>query len=102
MAQRQLKGQLVACRQYVLTYCSNTLPLANREHFQLIAFTESAALCRHVVSSITSAQNLINFQPFQSICHYFDEPIDETNQELVKTYCNRMCDVGVLGWKPIS
>lgn len=31
----------------------------------------------------------------QSICRYFDEPIDDTNEELVKTYCNRMCDVRV-------
>ncbi|KAF9046112.1 P-loop containing nucleoside triphosphate hydrolase protein, partial [Panaeolus papilionaceus] len=42
----------------------------------LIQFAESSKLCRHV-----------------SICRYFGEPIDETNEELLKIYCNKMCDV---------
>ncbi|KDR82966.1 hypothetical protein GALMADRAFT_220967 [Galerina marginata CBS 339.88] len=42
----------------------------------LIKFAESATLCRHV-----------------SICRYFGEPIDENDQEIMKMYCNRMCDV---------
>ncbi|CAA7263963.1 unnamed protein product [Cyclocybe aegerita] len=42
----------------------------------LIQFAESATLCRHV-----------------SICRYFGEPIDEKDEELVKVYCDNMCDV---------
>ncbi|PPQ71044.1 hypothetical protein CVT24_011925 [Panaeolus cyanescens] len=42
----------------------------------LIQFAESSKLCRHV-----------------SICRYFGEPIDDTNEELVKIYCDKMCDV---------
>ncbi|KDQ62727.1 hypothetical protein JAAARDRAFT_66384 [Jaapia argillacea MUCL 33604] len=42
----------------------------------LTNFAENVNLCRHV-----------------SICRYFGEPIDEKNEELVKKYCNFMCDV---------
>lgn len=42
----------------------------------LIQFAESSTICRHV-----------------SICRYFGEAIDVTDKELVKTFCNRMCDV---------
>lgn len=53
-------------------------------------------MCRHVVGSIVfnPLQQILKTLS-QSICRYFDEPIDDTNEELVKTYCNRMCDVRV-------
>jgi bloom syndrome protein len=92
-------GSLQAVCSYLLL---ETFPFADRAYLQLVAFAESATLCRHVVGSTVFGKNVIDSKRFQSICRYFDEPIDETNQELVKTYCNRMCDVGVSRWKPIS
>lgn len=63
-------------------------------HPQLIQFAESSTICRHVVSWRSSSnQNCGSFY-LQSICRYFGEAIDVTDKELVKTFCNRMCDVG--------
>ena len=32
-------------------------------------------------------------QHLQSICRYFGEKIDDTDAEVLKTYCDGMCDV---------
>ncbi|KAJ7034020.1 ATP-dependent DNA helicase [Mycena alexandri] len=42
----------------------------------LVQFAESTDICRHV-----------------AICRYFGEPIDMADTEVVKKYCNRMCDI---------
>ncbi|KAJ6585409.1 P-loop containing nucleoside triphosphate hydrolase protein [Mycena capillaripes] len=42
----------------------------------LIQFAESTSICRHV-----------------AICRYFGEPIDMDDEEVVKKYCNKMCDI---------
>ncbi|KAJ7256834.1 P-loop containing nucleoside triphosphate hydrolase protein [Mycena haematopus] len=42
----------------------------------LVQFAESTDICRHV-----------------AICRYFGEPIDMAVQELVRKYCNKMCDI---------
>ncbi|KAF8628675.1 hypothetical protein AX15_003798 [Amanita polypyramis BW_CC] len=42
----------------------------------LIQFAESTTTCRHV-----------------SICRYFGEIIDESNEDVLRKYCNKMCDV---------
>ncbi|KAJ7643735.1 ATP-dependent DNA helicase [Roridomyces roridus] len=42
----------------------------------LVQFAESTEICRHV-----------------AICRYFGEPIDLKDEELVKKYCNNMCDI---------
>ncbi|KAJ7143581.1 P-loop containing nucleoside triphosphate hydrolase protein [Mycena crocata] len=42
----------------------------------LVQFAESTEICRHV-----------------AICRYFGEPIDMADGELVKKYCNKMCDI---------
>ncbi|KAG1788144.1 P-loop containing nucleoside triphosphate hydrolase protein [Suillus plorans] len=41
----------------------------------LIDYTENVTMCRHV-----------------SICKYFGETIDTSDKEVVKSYCNNMCD----------
>ncbi|KAF7364828.1 ATP-dependent DNA helicase [Mycena venus] len=42
----------------------------------LVQFAERTDICRHV-----------------SICRYFGEPIDMADEEVVKKYCNKMCDI---------
>ncbi|KAG1735230.1 P-loop containing nucleoside triphosphate hydrolase protein [Suillus lakei] len=42
----------------------------------LIEYAENATMCRHV-----------------SICKYFGEQIDASDKEVVKSYCDNMCDV---------
>ncbi|KAJ7078605.1 ATP-dependent DNA helicase [Mycena belliarum] len=42
----------------------------------LVQFAESTEICRHV-----------------SICRYFGEPIDTADENMVRTYCNKMCDI---------
>ncbi|KAG2102219.1 P-loop containing nucleoside triphosphate hydrolase protein [Suillus discolor] len=42
----------------------------------LIDYTENVTMCRHV-----------------SICKYFGEKINTSDKEVVKSYCNNMCDV---------
>ncbi|KAJ7464681.1 ATP-dependent DNA helicase [Mycena galericulata] len=42
----------------------------------LVQFAESTEVCRHV-----------------AICRYFGEPIDMADEEVVKKYCNKMCDI---------
>ncbi|KAG2075365.1 ATP-dependent DNA helicase [Suillus decipiens] len=42
----------------------------------LINYAENATMCRHV-----------------SICQYFGEKIDASDKEVVKSYCDNMCDV---------
>ncbi|KAF7299551.1 ATP-dependent DNA helicase [Mycena chlorophos] len=42
----------------------------------LIDFAESTTVCRHV-----------------AICRYFGEPIDEKDTNMVRKYCNKMCDI---------
>ncbi|KAF9525495.1 P-loop containing nucleoside triphosphate hydrolase protein [Crepidotus variabilis] len=42
----------------------------------LIQFAESPTMCRHV-----------------AICHFFGEIIDDSDQEVLRSYCNQMCDV---------
>ncbi|KAJ7728830.1 ATP-dependent DNA helicase [Mycena maculata] len=42
----------------------------------LIHFAESTEICRHV-----------------AICRYFGEPIDMADEEIVRKYCNKMCDI---------
>ncbi|KAG1881987.1 P-loop containing nucleoside triphosphate hydrolase protein [Suillus tomentosus] len=42
----------------------------------LIDYAENVTMCRHV-----------------SICKYFGETIDTSDKEVVKSYCNNMCDV---------
>ncbi|KAG0698288.1 P-loop containing nucleoside triphosphate hydrolase protein [Suillus ampliporus] len=42
----------------------------------LIGYAENATMCRHV-----------------SICKYFGEEIDDNDKEIVKSYCDNMCDV---------
>ncbi|KAJ7364939.1 ATP-dependent DNA helicase [Mycena albidolilacea] len=42
----------------------------------LVQFAESTDICRHV-----------------AICRYFGEPIDMAVQEVVRKYCNKMCDI---------
>ncbi|KAJ7439243.1 ATP-dependent DNA helicase [Mycena latifolia] len=42
----------------------------------LVQFAESTEICRHV-----------------AICRYFGEPIDEADEEVLRKYCNKMCDI---------
>lgn len=44
----------------------------------MIALAESVTTCRHV-----------------AICRYFGEKIDDGKPDLLKAYCNNMCDVSV-------
>jgi hypothetical protein len=64
----------IAC--LVLLRSEENLGLTSLHDGQLVALAESSKICRHV-----------------SICRYFGEKIDEKKPELLKAYCNNMCDV---------
>lgn len=64
---------------------------------KLLKFAESTEICRHVVSALSTLDpqfsSLIVIGRAQSICRYFGEPIDTNDTDIVKRYCNSMCDV---------
>ena len=56
---------------------------------------EQNDVCRHVVSDAFYHISKITLlrSRCQSICRYFGEAVDPSNPEVLKVYCDQMCDV---------
>lgn len=64
---------------------------------KLLDFAENVNTCRHVVRCLVrhlaGEYVLTHDSVLQLICKYFGEKINPRDPEVVKTYCDKMCDV---------